>query len=158
MDHLRGLQPRDVTVAAHWVRLFTAVRFRDSATCVVLPEASVFALQVGGRAVTKLVLGYQSLDVRESFLIFTSFNENASVLRIQLAVFSKQEGCVGLPRGNAIYMQVEERAPFLLNACELSFPVTTCIAAQGTEVAQSAFARRGYGTLKHNWKDYAMRL
>ena len=156
MDHLRGLQPRDVTVAAHWVRLFTAVRFEDSATCIVLPEASVFALQVGGRAATKLVLGYQSLDVREPFLIFTSFNENASVLRIQLAVFSKLEGCTGLPRGNEIYLQ--ERAPFLLNACELSFPVTTCIAAQGTGIAQSGFTRRGYRTLKHNWKDYAMRL
>jgi len=55
-------------------------------------------------------------------------------------------------------MQVEERAPFLLNACELIFPVITCIVAQGTEVAQSAFARRDYGMLKHNWKDYAMRL
>ena len=28
MDHLRGLQPRDVTVTAHWARLFTALRFR----------------------------------------------------------------------------------------------------------------------------------
>jgi len=45
-------------------------------------------------------------------------------------------------------LQVQERTPFLLSACELSFPVTTCIAAQGTEIAQSAFARRGYGTLK----------
>jgi len=53
------------------VRLFAAVRFEDSATCVVLPEASVFALQADGRAVTKLVLGYQSLDVRVPFLIFT---------------------------------------------------------------------------------------
>jgi len=72
------------------------------------------------------------------------------VLRIQLAVFSKQEGCVGLPRENAIFLQVQERAPFLLNACELSFPVTTCIAAQGTGITQNAFARSGYGTLKHN--------
>jgi len=73
------------------------------------------------------------------------------VLRIQLAVFfSKQERCVGLPRGNTTFLQVQERAPFLLNAGELSFPVTTCIAAQGTEIAQSAFARRGYGKLKHN--------
>jgi len=77
------------------------------------------------------------------------------VLRTQLAFFSKQEGIVGLPRGNAIYLQVQERPPFLLNACELIFPVTTCIAAQGTEIAQSAFARRDYETLKHNWKDYA---
>ena len=72
------------------------------------------------------------------------------MLRIQLVVFSKQEGFVGLPRGNAIYLQVQERAPFLLNACELIFPVITCIVAQGTEVAQSAFARRDYGMLKHN--------
>jgi len=71
MDHLRGLQPRDVTVTAHWARLFTALRFGDSATWVLLPEASVFALQADGRAVTKLVLGYQSLDVREPLLIFT---------------------------------------------------------------------------------------
>jgi len=69
------------------VRLFAAVRFGDSATCAVLPEISVFALQTDGRAVTKLVLDYQGLDVRVSFLIFTSFNEKASVLRIQLAVF-----------------------------------------------------------------------
>jgi len=53
------------------VRLFAAVRFGDSATCVVLPEVSVFALQADGRAVTKLVLGYQGLDVRVSFFIFT---------------------------------------------------------------------------------------
>jgi len=71
MDHLRGLQPRDVTVAAHWVRLFAAVCFEDSATGAILPEASVFALQADGRAVTKLVLGYQGLDVRMPFLIFT---------------------------------------------------------------------------------------
>jgi len=51
--------------------LFTALRFGDSATWVLLPEASVFALQADGRAVTKLVLGYQSLDVREPLLIFT---------------------------------------------------------------------------------------
>jgi len=63
-----------------------------------------------------------------------------------------------LPRGNTIFLQVQERTPFLLNACELSFPVITCIAAQGTEIAQNAFERRDYGTLKHNWKDYAMRL
>jgi len=80
------------------------------------------------------------------------------VLRIQLAVFSKLEGCARLPRGNAIFLQLQQCAPFLLNACELSFPVTTCIAAQGTEIAQSGFTRRGYGTLKHNGKDYAMRL
>jgi len=80
------------------------------------------------------------------------------VLRIQLVFFSKQEGFVGLPRGNAIYLQVRERAPFLLNASELIFPVTTYIAAQGTEFAQSAFARSNHGTLKHNWKDYTMRL
>ena len=59
------------------------------------------------------------------------------MLRIQLAVFSMQEGFVGLPRGNAIYLQVQERAPFLLNASKLIFPVTTCIAAQGTEFAQA---------------------
>jgi len=53
------------------VRLFTAVRFEDSATSAALPEASVFALQADGRAVTKLVLGYQGLDVRVPFLIFT---------------------------------------------------------------------------------------
>jgi len=55
-----------------------------------------------------------------------------------------------LPRGNTIFLQVQERTPFLLNACELSFPVITCIAAQGTEIAQNAFERRDYGTLKHN--------
>jgi len=53
------------------VRLFTAVRFEDSATSAALPEASVFALQADGRAVTKLVLGYQGLDVHVPFLIFT---------------------------------------------------------------------------------------
>ena len=57
---------------------------------------------------------------------------------------------MGLPRENAIFLQVQERVPFLLNACELSFLATTCIAAQGTEIAQSGFARRGYRTLKHN--------
>jgi len=51
--------------------LFAAVRFEDSATGAILPEASVFALQADGRAVTKLVLGYQGLDVRMPFLIFT---------------------------------------------------------------------------------------
>jgi len=61
----------DVTVAAHWVRLFAAVRFEDSATSAALAEASVFALQADGRAVTKLVSGYQGLDVRVPFLIFT---------------------------------------------------------------------------------------
>jgi len=64
----------------------------------------------------------------------------------------------GLPRENTIFLQVQERTPFLLNACEFSLPVITCIVAQGTEITQNAFARRGYGTLKHNWKDYAMRL
>jgi len=51
--------------------LFTALCFGDSATWVVLPEASVLALQADGQAAMKLVLGYQSLDVREPFLIFT---------------------------------------------------------------------------------------
>jgi len=72
------------------------------------------------------------------------------VLCIQLVIFSKQEGFVGLPRGNAIYLQVQERASFLLNASELIFPITACIAAQGTEFAQSAFARSNHGMLKHN--------
>jgi len=65
---------------------------------------------------------------------------------------------MGLPRGNAIYLQVRKRAPFLLTASELIFPVTTCIAAQGAGFAESAFVRRNHETLKHNWKDYAMRL
>ena len=109
MDHLRGLQPRDVTVAAHSVRLFAAVRFEDSATCVVLQGASAFALQVDGRAVTKFVLGYQSLDAREPFLIFTCLTKTHQCYAYSL----RFEGCVGLPRGNAIYLQVQERAPFL---------------------------------------------
>jgi len=53
------------------VRLFAAIRFEASATSAVLPQASVFALQADGPAVTKLVLGYQGLDVRVPFLIFT---------------------------------------------------------------------------------------
>jgi len=72
------------------------------------------------------------------------------VLRIQLAVFFQAGRMRGLPRENTIFLQVQERTPFLLNACELSFPVITCIVAQGTKIAQNAFARRGYGTLKHN--------
>jgi len=54
MDQLRGLHPRDVTVTAHWARLFTALCFGDSATWVALPEASVLALQADEASVLAL--------------------------------------------------------------------------------------------------------
>ena len=130
--------------------MFAAVRFGDSATCVVLPEVSVFALQADGRAVTKLVLGYQSLDVRVSFLSSLNLTKAHQCCAYSLRFFFQAEKMRGfasrkydLPAGAGTHA-------FPVKRLRAQFPVITCIVAQGTKIAQNAFARRGYGMLKHN--------